>query len=88
MQVAMTIAGGLIMFGIFLLFGKLWGNGNASLVLAAKAFLPVWLVMSTVNLGVGVYYAGYELREELPIFLLVFIVPATAAGWALWQFSR
>lgn len=76
------------MFGLFLLFGKLWGGGNASLVLATKAFLPAWLVMSAVNLWVGVYYAGYELREELPILLLVFTVPAVTAGLALWQFSR
>jgi hypothetical protein len=32
---------------------------------AAKAFLPVWLVASAINLTIGVVSAGYTVLEEL-----------------------
>lgn len=88
MHVTMAITAGYLMLGLFLLLGKLWGNDDASLTLAATAFLPVWMVTAAMNLWVGVYYAGYELREELPILLLVFLTPAAAAFWSMWHFSR
>jgi hypothetical protein len=39
----------------------------------------VWLLLATANLTVGVLAAGYGLREELPIFVVVFVVPAVIA---------
>jgi hypothetical protein len=32
--------------------------------------------------------AGYSVREELPILLVVFAVPAVAAGIAIWRLAR
>jgi hypothetical protein len=84
MHVLMMVVGGIIMLGLFLLFGHLWGGNSAALVLAAKWFVPVWLV----NLWIGVHSAGYSLREELPILILVFIVPAAIAGVMVWHFSH
>ena len=57
------------------------------MVTAAKIFLPVWLAAAAVNMWLGVATAGYSVREELPIFLLIFAVPAAAAGFAWWKFS-
>ncbi len=88
MHIVMVIGGGLLLLGIFLLFGKLWSVGSSEIGTAAMLYIPVWLVVSIVNLWVGVSRAGYALREELPILLLVFAVPALAAGFALWQISR
>lgn len=88
MHVLMMVVGGIIMLGLFLLFGHLWGGNSTSLVLAAKWFVPVWLVMSLINLWIGVHSAGYSLREELPILILVFIVPAAIAGVMVWHFSH
>ncbi len=51
-------------------------------------FLPTWLAVALVNLWVGVQHAGYGLREELPILLLVFLVPAALAGVAIWLAPR
>jgi hypothetical protein len=84
MHVIMTIAGGFSMLGLFLLFGKLWGGDTSSLVLAAKAFMPVWLVTSLVNFWIGVHYAGYSVREELLILAVVFALPVAAALWSIW----
>ncbi len=85
MHVAMVIGGGTVLLGVFLLFGKLWGADAAALALAAKAFIPVWLVVALVNMWVGVTHAGYSVREELPILVIVFLVPAALAAVAIWR---
>ncbi|MGG2726713.1 hypothetical protein ACQYZU_03170 [Pseudomonas aeruginosa] len=85
MHVTLVIAGGIVLLGLFLLFGKLWDAGPA---LAAGLFLPTWLAVALVNLWIGVQHAGYGLREELPILLLVFLVPAALAGVAIWLAPR
>lgn len=88
MHMIMVIAAGIVTFGLFLLFGKLWGGNIEGMVLAAKAFIPVWLIISLVNMWVGVTKAGYTVREELPILLVVLLVPAIIASIALWKFLR
>lgn len=88
MHVLMVIGAGLVLLGVFVLFGWLWGASAAGMALAAKVFVPAWLVLAGVNMWVGVAHAGYSVREELPILLLVFAVPAVAAGIAVWQLSR
>jgi hypothetical protein len=47
----------------------------------------LWLVISAANLWVGVAKAGYTLNEELPIFLLIFAVPALVAIFLKWRIS-
>jgi hypothetical protein len=88
MHMVMVIAGGIVLLGVFALFGKLWGGDVLGSAVAAKAFIPVWLAIAIVNLWVGVSKAGYTVREELPILLIVFAIPAAAAALAVWQFSR
>lgn len=85
MHMSMVIGGGAVLLGVFLLFGKLWGGDAAALAVAAKAFIPVWLVVSLVNMWVGVTHAGYSVREELPILAIVFLVPAALAAVAIWR---
>ncbi len=85
MHMLMVIVGGAILLGVFLLFGKLWGHDAAALALAAKGFLPVWLAVRIVNFWVGVSHAGYSVREELPILLIVFLVPAALTGLVIWK---
>jgi len=88
MHMLMVISGGIVLLGVFLLFGKLWGGDALGSATAAKAFIPVWLAIAIVNLWIGVSRAGYTVREELPILLIVFAVPALAAIAAIWLFSR
>lgn len=88
MHVLMVMGGGLALCGVFVLFGWLWGASAAGMALAAKAFVPVWLVVAGANMWVGVNHAGYTVRQESPILLLVFAVPALAAGIVAWQLSR
>ncbi len=88
MHVALVITAGLISLIVFIMFGWLWGASTSGMALAAKAFVPVWLVVAVINLWVGVHHAGYSVREELPILLLVFAAPAIVAGVAVWWLSR
>jgi hypothetical protein len=84
----MAMVGGMVLLGVFLLFGRLWGADAAALALAAKVFIPVWLALAVANLWVGVSFTGYSLRDELPILLIVFLVPVAVAALAIWYFSR
>lgn len=88
MHMVMVIGGGAVLLGLFLLFGKLWGGASPDFALAAKLFIPAWLVVSLVNMWVGVTKAGYSVRDELPILLIVFAVPALLAGLAIWRLAR
>lgn len=84
MHMLSVIAGGIVLLGVFLLFGHLWGDAPASLATAAKLFLPVWLAVSVTNLWIGVSKAGYTVAEETPILLVVFGVPVILAAIAVW----
>jgi hypothetical protein len=89
MHTIKVIAGGFLLLGVFLLFGRLVGSGTTSaLASAAGYFIPIWLIAAGVNLWVGVARAGYPLADEVPYFLVVFAVPAAAAGLLWWRLSR
>jgi hypothetical protein len=74
---------GLILLAAFVLIGRALGDGSK----AALAFLPVWFVCAAINLWFGVAKAGYSLRDETPIFLLIFAVPSALALLVWWKLS-
>lgn len=88
MHVAQVIAGGLLLLWVFGLFGKLWGHDMAGIVTGIKLFIPVWLVVSLVNMWVGVAKAGYTVAQEAPILVIVFATPAIVAALLAWQLAR
>lgn len=88
MHVLLVILGGSVLLGVFLLFGYLWDSFPAGSAAGAKVFVPVWVVVAVANLWVGVTKAGYGLREELPILLIVTAVPVALAGLFIWRSSQ
>lgn len=88
MHMAMVIGGGVVLLGLFLLFGKLWGGAEPAFAMAAKLFVPAWLAIALVNMWVGVTKAGYSVREELPILAVVFLVPVALAALVVWRIAR
>ena len=88
MHMVLVIVAGLLLLGVFALFGKLWGGDVAGIALAAKYFLPVWFAVAVTNAWVGVTKAGYSVSQELPILVVVFLVPAAVAALAAWQFLK
>jgi hypothetical protein len=87
MRTAIILAGGLALLGVFALAGWRLGGGAPSMVTAAKIFIPVWLAATLLNMWLGVARAGYSVAEELPIFLVLFIIPAAVAGFLWWKYS-
>jgi uncharacterized membrane protein YwaF len=88
MHMAMVMGAGVLLLVVFVMFGWLWGASAAGMALAAKLFMPVWLLVALTNMWVGVTHAGYTVRQEAPILLIVFAVPAVVAGLVAWQLSR
>jgi hypothetical protein len=85
MRTVIIIAAGLIIGALFLFAGRLIGRGPETIALGAKLFIPLWFIAAAANLWIGVAKAGYSFMEELPIFLVIFGVPAAAAGFVWWK---
>jgi hypothetical protein len=88
MRTAIIIAAGLIVLAACLYGGRLFGRaGPQSAVDGARVFIAVWFAVALTNLWLGVA-AGYSVTEELPIFLLIFLLPAAAAAFAWWRAKK
>jgi hypothetical protein len=87
MRTVIIIASGLVLLGLFALVAWWLGGGPQSATTAAKLFIPVWLAVALINMWFGVSRAGYSIAEELPIFLVIFAIPAAAAAFIWWKLS-
>lgn len=88
MHTIKVLAGGFVLLGIFLFIGHRVGSASPSaLADAAKYFIPVWLAAAAINMWIGVARAGYSIRDETPIFVLIFAVPAVVALLIWWKVS-
>jgi hypothetical protein len=86
MRTVLFLAAGFLLLGGSLLLGRLFSaNYPAATTVATIAYLVLWLLIAGANLWVGVARAGYSVAEELPIFLLIFGLPAVVAGILKWK---
>lgn len=86
MHTLIVIAIGFVLLAICAFAGRTVG-GASGIATAAIVFLPLWLIGAGLNLYLGVKRAGYSVKDETPIFLLVFVIPA-AAALILWSRFR
>lgn len=86
MHTLKIVLGGFLLLGVCLLLGR-WIAGAAATVATTKVFLALWLVATLLNMWVGVSKAGYSIKDEAPIALLIFAVPAIAAVIVWWRSS-
>jgi len=86
MHTLKVMFGGFLLLAVCLLLGR-WIGGAAATVVATtiKCFLLLWLVATLVNMWVGASRAGYSIKDEAPIALLVFAVPAISAIVIWWR---
>jgi len=83
MHTIIVLAIGFGLLGLCALAGYFVG-GTGGIAKPALIFLPLWLVGAGINMYMGVEQAGYSVAEEVPMFLLVFAVPAVAALIVWW----
>lgn len=87
MRTGLFLLSGFLFLGGSLIVGKLFSsNYPAATTTATAIFLAVWLAIAAANMWVGVAKAGYSISVELPIFALIFAVPAAAAVLVRWKF--
>jgi hypothetical protein len=86
MRTIIIIVIGLVVLGVLVLGARFIGGAGA-MVTGAKVFIAIWLVAALVNMWVGVSRAGYSVAEELPIFLVIFAIPAGIAALVWWKLS-
>jgi uncharacterized membrane protein YwaF len=88
MRTVIMLAAGLMIFAGLFLYSRLFvQHYPQAATWATWAFVMVWLAATVFNLWVGVSHAGYSVREELPILLLLFTVPAAVALLVRWKFG-
>lgn len=71
---------GFVLFGIFSAFGWLWHLRPFPSELTTKIFIALWVVISLINMWIGVNKAGYSFTEELSVLPYVLLPPVIAAG--------
>lgn len=87
MRTALFLVAGTLLLAAATILGRLFSsNYPGATVAATAAFIVIWLVIVGANMWVGVARAGYSVAEELPIFLLLFGIPALAAVILKWRF--
>lgn len=65
--------------GIFLAH-RLGKPGGTAISDATLAFITFWFLAAATNMWVGVAQAGDTFREELPVFAIIFGLPAAIAA--------
>jgi hypothetical protein len=87
MRTVLIILGGLVLWVLCLLAAKLLSSASPAALSAATAlFVGAWIVVAAVNMWFGVYRAGYSFQDELPIFLVIALLPTAVAVVARWKF--
>ena len=87
MRTAIIVLGGFVLWAACLGIEKLLASSsNSSMTAATATFVALWFVAAALNMWIGVSQAGYSFKEELPIFLLIFLLPAAVAIFVKWKF--
>ena len=86
MRTALVLLGGFALWALALGGARLLAAGSDSALSSATiGFIALWLALAAANLWIGVTRAGYSFLEELPIFALIFLLPATVAALVRWE---
>jgi hypothetical protein len=86
MRTALFLVAGFLLLAAALLLGRLFSTNYPGATFAATVvYVALWLIVAGANMWVGVARAGYSVAEELPIFLLIFAVPAAVAIVLKWK---
>jgi hypothetical protein len=79
MRTGLFILAGFIVWGICVGAAKISANPSRVVGTATMVFVALWFLVAAINMYFGVARAGYGFWEELPIFFVIWLVPAIAA---------
>ncbi len=80
MRTAIIILCGIMLWAVSLTLAKRFGRPDGTAIAdTTLAFITVWLLAALTNLWVGVAHGGYAPREAIPMFIVIFAVPAAIA---------
>lgn len=82
MRTLIIINAGLVLWVVCLGVARLLA---ASTTTATIVFAAAWFVAAAANMWIGISQAGYTFKEELPIFLLIFLLPVAVAILVKWK---
>jgi len=86
MRTGLFLLVGVLLLAAMLILARLFaGEFPGANRVALAAYLVLWLAITGFNMWVGVTRAGYPASEELPIFLMLFALPALAAAAIVWK---
>jgi hypothetical protein len=86
MRTGLFLLSGVLLLASSSILAKLFSPQYPGAPLASCiAFVALWFAVAAFNMWVGVARAGYSASEELPIFLLIFGVPALLAIVLEWK---
>jgi len=83
MRTLIIIVGGLVLWSVCLGVARLLAGSTKT---ATLVFVALWFVVAAANTWIGISQAGYTFKEELPIFLLIFLLPVAVATLVKWKF--
>ena len=84
MHIAMVVAIGLVLLGVFFFVASFIGKGGPS---GAYAFIWVWVIISIANGAYGVMEAGVPLINELGAFIPIFGIPVLIAWYLAFKYG-
>ncbi|TGN41832.1 hypothetical protein [Marinobacter confluentis] len=79
MRTLVIIVGGILLWAVITGVTKLLNNQAGRSWTPTGIFAAVWLVITSWNIWVGVTQAGYTFMQELPIFLVTYLLPIAVA---------
>lgn len=86
MRTVLFLVSGVLLLAAALILAKLFSSNHPEAPrIATYLFLAAWLLLAGFNMWVGVARAGYSVAEELPIFLVIFGLPAAAVILIKWR---
>lgn len=89
MHTLMVLVGGFVLlFFCQLVARAVAGAGVNPLAKAELLFIPLWFVITAINMWVGINHGGYTFMQELSLFLLAFGIPAAAAVLTWWRLTH
>ncbi|HSD43835.1 MAG TPA: hypothetical protein VLD36_18445 [Burkholderiales bacterium] len=86
MRTGLFLLAGFLLLAASLLLGRLFSATYPSAsVVATVTYVALWFVIAGANMWIGVAKAGYSVAEELPIFALIFLLPAAVGIILKWK---